>query len=77
MQPPILYAVAHISMFVCDHAIEAYLQYLCNAFAFYKISRYDIKEKKYFASSNKHYLSDHVFRYAKPEIKSMDYGRML
>jgi len=53
------------------------MQYLCNAFAFYKICRYDIKGKKYLSSNDKYYLSDHTFRYAKLGTKNMDYGRML
>ena len=53
------------------------MQYLCNAFAFYKIRRYDIQGKKYLSSNNKYYLSDHTFRYAKLGTKNMNYGRAL
>lgn len=57
--------------------VSSYMQYLCNAFAFYRIRRYDIKGKKYLSSNDKYYLSDHTFRYAKLGTKNMDYGRVI
>lgn len=57
--------------------VSAYMQYLCNAFAFYKVRRYDIRGKKCLASNDKYYLSDHTFRYAKLGTRNMDYGRAI
>lgn len=60
-----------------DRTISAYLKYLCNAFAFYRIRRYDIQGKRYLASNDKYYLCDHSFKYAKLGAKNADYGRSI
>lgn len=56
--------------------IRRYLNYLCNAFVFYKATRYDIRGKKYLESLNKYYLADTGMRYAMLGRRNMDWGRM-
>ena len=56
--------------------VGRYLKYLCNAFLFYKVDRYDIRGKKYLESLNKYYLADSGIRYAMLGRRNMDWGRM-
>ena len=57
--------------------VGSYLGYLCNAFAFYKVRRYDIRGKKYLTTNEKYYLSDHAFRFAKLGTRNLDHGRVM
>lgn len=59
-----------------DKTVGKYVDYLCNAFAFYKVRRFDIRGKKYLASQDKYYMADHAFKYSKLGTKNLDYGRV-
>ena len=56
--------------------VRKYIKYLCNAFIFYDIKRYDIRGKKYLESTEKFYLCDTGIRYAILGSRNMDYGRV-
>lgn len=56
--------------------IGKYIKYLCSAFVFYDIKRYDIRGKKYLENSEKFYLCDCGLRYAVLGNRNLDYGRL-
>jgi len=58
------------------NTVGNYMKYLCSAFAFYKVRRYDIRGKRWLATNDKYYLSDHSFRSAKLGTKNADNGRI-
>ena len=59
-----------------DKTIASYINYLCDAFVFYKVRRYDIQGKKYLSSIDKYYLVDQSFKFAKLGTKNINYGRV-
>ena len=56
--------------------IGKYIKYLCTAFVFYDIKRYDIRGKKYLETADKFYMCDTGMRYAILGSRNMDYGRV-
>ena len=56
--------------------IGKYIKYLCSAFVFYDIKRYDIRGKKHLENSEKFYLCDCGLRYAILGNRNLDYGRL-
>ncbi len=62
---------------VNDKTISSYISYLCRAFVFYRVRRFDIAGKKYLASNDKYYLCDHSFKSSILGTKNFNRGRLL
>ena len=59
------------------HTVENYISALTDSFAFYKISRYDVKGKQYLKTGDKYYAADIGLRYALLGTKKADDGHIL
>ena len=56
-----------------DHkTVSAYLEYLCDAFLFHKVERYDIKGKAYLKTQNKYYAGDIGIRNAMLNFRQLE-----
>lgn len=53
-----------------------HMRYLCDAFLFYKVKRYDIRGRRYLNTEDKYYLADPGFRWAVLGTRNIDYGRV-
>lgn len=59
-----------------NKTVGNYISYFTNAYAFYKVKRYDIEGKNYLRTQDKYYLADHTIRYAKLGTKNMNTGNV-
>lgn len=57
---------------VTHDTINNYLDYVCDAYLFYKAQRYDIKGKQYLKTLNKYYISDLGIRNSKLNYRQIE-----
>lgn len=57
---------------VDNETISNYLEYMCDAFLFYKVLRYDIKGREYLKTQNKYYIADLGLRNARLNFRQTE-----
>ena len=55
-----------------NETVSDYLTYMCDAFLFYKVKRYDIKGKEYLKTQNKYYVCDLGIRNSKINYRQIE-----
>lgn len=62
---------------LAPNQVQAYIDYLVNAFLVHRVDRYDIKGKKYFETNEKYYFENLGIRHALVGYKPQDMGKIL
>ena len=62
---------------VTPETIGKYLEFVCDAYLFYKAQRYDIKGKQYLKTLNKYYISDLGIRNSKLNYRQIEISHSL
>ena len=57
---------------VDNETVSRYLSYMCDAFLFYRVKRYDIKGKEYLKTQHKYYVCDMGIRNAKINYRQIE-----
>ncbi|MGI6714121.1 MAG: ATP-binding protein [Bacilli bacterium] len=57
---------------ITSDTVSNYLEFLTNAYLFYKVNRYDVKGKAYLKTQNKYYASDIGMRNAKINYRQLE-----
>ena len=60
-----------------NETISNYFKYICDGFLFYKVSRYDLKGKKYLKTMNKYYVCDMGLRNEKLNFRQIEMTHIL
>ena len=60
-----------------NETIARYLGYICDAFLFYKVQRYDIKGKEYLKTQNKYYATDIGLRNAVTNYRQIEMSHII
>ena len=55
-----------------NETISRYLSYMCDAFLFYKVQRYDVKSREYLKTQNKYYVTDIGLRNAVTNYRQIE-----
>lgn len=62
---------------ISNKTISSYLEYLCDSFIMERVSRYDIKGKKFIDSPHKYYFTDEGLRNARLNFRQPEFTHLL